>query len=183
MVGELQCCPWIVGGCDDVAATIGVDLDRRDGLAELNVETRLENTWSAADAVEAVDGDYTPRRQESRAGGEEPDCERPLEAWLDELAGDLLATCLAEGDVDEVDADAEADEVCHLAGGDAGCDLDNDDIAFAGDEQLREGDPVLQSERAHRGDGDGLCGGEGCRRKLGRVQMDPADAEPASRRP
>ena len=102
---------------------------------------------------------------------------------LDELVRDRLARCLPKGDVDEVDTDAEADEVRHLAGGDARRDLNDDHVAVRRDEQLREGDPVLESERTHRGNCDHLGDREGVGAELGRIEMNPADAESAARRP
>ena len=90
---------------------------------------------------------------------------------------------LPEGDLDEIYAGAEADEVGHLPGRDAGRHLDHDDVAVIAGEQLRERDPVLQSERAYRGECDRLGGGEGGGAKLGRIEMNPADSETSSRRP
>ena len=77
-VGELQCCWRVVGGCDDVAAPIRVDLDRRDGFAELNVQPGLEDTRRPTDFVEPANGKYASGWQESWARREKADRERPL---------------------------------------------------------------------------------------------------------
>ena len=44
-----------VGGCDDVAAAVGVDLYRADCFSDLDVEVRLKHAGRCAYAVEAVD--------------------------------------------------------------------------------------------------------------------------------
>ena len=49
-----------------------------------------------------------------------------------------------------------ADEVGHLPARDARSDLDHAHLAVVAGEQLRERDPVPQSERVHRVDGDAL---------------------------
>ena len=64
-----------------------------------------------------------------------------------------------------------------MAGRDAGRHLDHDDVAVIAGEQLRECDPVPQSERAHCGECDRFGRRERCARKLGGVEVDPADAE------
>src|SRR3982074_437423 len=98
------------GGCNDVAARVGTAPHRRDRLAELDVEPRLEDARRAADIVEPVDGPHGSGRQDAGACREEANRERPLEARLDELVRYFLAPSLPEGDVDKIDTDAEADE-------------------------------------------------------------------------
>jgi hypothetical protein len=71
---------------------------------------------------------------------------------LEHFVRDLFTLRLPEGDLDEIYAGAEADKVRHLAGGDAGGHLDDDDVVIGGSEQLRECNPVLESERAYCGE-------------------------------
>ena len=92
-------------------------------------------------------------------------------------SGTLLAEGLTESNLYEVDAHRMADEVRHLAAGDAGGDLDDGNAAIGRRDQLRERDRVAQAERTHRFDRDALGESEllvGDRR---RVHVYPADAE------
>ena len=70
-----------------------------------------------------------------------------------------------------------ADEIGHLAAGDASGDLDDAHRAVVGDDQLRERDPVPEAERVHRVDGDALRVGQHVRVDRRGVDVDPADAE------
>ncbi len=98
-----------------------------------------------------------------------------------ELVLDVLAEGLAKRDLDEVDADRMADEVGHLAAGDACGDLDDHDPTVRGCDELRKGDAVTEPERSDGIDGDllgslELVGGD----RRG-VDVHPADPEADSR--
>ena len=93
------------------------------------------------------------------------------------LVRHVLAERETQRDLDEVDTDGVPDEIRHLAARDAGGDLDDGDAAVRRGDQLREGDPVAQSQGS-----DGALGGSLGELELigvdrGRVEMDPADAE------
>src|ERR1700731_4659686 len=107
------------------------------------------------------------------AGGEEADGEWPVEACLEHVVADGLSECLNKSDLDEVDPGSEADEVGHLAGGDACCDLDDVRFSAVGDDQLREGDPVSKAERVDGGNGDLADGFEVRAWEFGWVEVDP----------
>ena len=135
---------------DHVAAPIAVAAHRADRLAELEVGVGLDDAVGSEDAVEAADSRHAAGRERAGARGEEADRERLPEARQGHLVGDVLPERLPQRDLDEVDADGVADEVGHLAAGDARRHLDDRDRAVRRRDELREGDRVPKPERAHR---------------------------------
>ena len=110
--------------------------------------------------------------------GQEADRRRPRDARDDEVVGRLLAECLAQCDLDEVDAEGVEGQIGHLPAGDPRGDLDDERPAVVGDDQLRERDPVPQAQRAHGPQRDALRLLERVAEEPGGIGVDPADPEP-----
>ena len=161
----------------DVAEPVGVDLQRPDPVADVEVEVGCEDAVGPSDLVKAADrGDHSDRKH-ARTRGEEADRDRQLEARCHELVGDRPPKRLRNCDVIEIDARSEADQVCHLPCRYASGDLDDAYRAVGAGEQLRKGNAVAKAERAHRGERDRSCLVEPLGRLHRRVDVGPADAE------
>ena len=135
-----------VGDRDHVAAPVAVEPNRADRLADLEVGVGLDDALGREHGLEAADARHATGRQRPGLGGEEADRERLLEARPGDLVGDRLAEREPKRHVDEVDARRMPHEVGHLAARDPGRDLDDGDGAVRVRDQLRERDPVTETE-------------------------------------
>jgi hypothetical protein len=177
LLGEFEGGIRVVGGCDDIATPVCVDLYGADSFADLDVEVCLEHAGGGADAIEAGDRDDPAEGEDPGAGGEKADREWSVITRFDHRVADYVAARLGECDLDQVDAGAEPDEVSHLSGRNAGGDFYDEHLAGVGGEQLRESDAVAKAERADGIDSDLACRPDLCRPELRGVAMDPADPE------
>ena len=146
---------------DDVAAAVAVTAHGTDRLADLEVRVRLDDALGREHGVEAPMRVTRPVGSGPGSAVKKRIASGCVKRGSATSSGHVLAERLPERDLDEVDAHGMADEVGHLASGDARGDLDDGDAAVGRGDELRERDRVAEAERAHRLDRD-LLGEASC---------------------
>ena len=183
-LGALERLEVRVADRDHVAAAVAVEPHRPDRLAHLRYVSACTTPGKREHLLERADARHLARRQRPGLGGQEADRERLRkrgQSRARRAAPRRAPAGAAPRRRSTPTAWRTRSAICPP--GIRAAHLDDDDLARRRRDQLREGDPVREPERAHRVRRDALRLLELVAVERRRVDVDPADAEADARRP